>query len=129
MRITEREISALLIGAAIGSIVTYYNEKRIISNVRRDIDLLGSHHELTTAQFRKAIYPTTMVSDERILELYRWAQQLRKSGPVKLNPTRLAAEVIICEELLGLTRYDAIQALNNATYLHDLRTLRSKNSS
>jgi len=129
MRITEHEISALLIGAAIGSIVTYYNEKRIISNVRRDIDLLGSHHELTTAQYRNAIYPTTIVSDERILELYRWAPQLRKSGRVKLNPTQLAAEVIICEELLGLTRYDAIQALNNAKYLHDLRTLRSKNSS
>ena len=128
MKITEHEGWTFLIGAAVGSIVTYYylmREKRIIFNVRRDIDHLGNFHDLTPVQYRQTIYPNTIASDQRILELHRWAQQAKKSG-VKLDPTRLAAEAIICEELLGLSSFDAVKALLAAKSLNNLRSLRPK---
>jgi hypothetical protein len=61
------------------------------------------------------------VSDERILDVYRWAQRYvrgaikkRKQRP---DPATLAALTIICEEFLGLRWHDAIQALLGAQYL------------
>jgi len=140
MRITDHKIFTILLGAAIGSIgsiVTCYNsirEKRIVSNVRRNIERLAYYHALTPGQYRKTIYPTKMIaSTERILEFYYWARQLIKEDArtikdyrITLHPTRLAAEAIICEELLGLSRYDAYQALLNAKKPGDLRGLLSE---
>jgi len=40
----------------------------------------------------------------------------------------LAAEVIICEQLLGLSASDAVQALLNCEDLDELKTLRRKGS-
>ena len=139
MRRTEHKIFAFLLGAAIGSIgsiVTYYNstrEKRIVSNVRSNIERLAYYHALTPGQYRKTIYPTKIASTERILEVYYWARRLIKEDGrtikdcrIKLHPTRLAAEAIICEELLGLSRYDAYRALLNAKKPGDLRGLLSE---
>jgi hypothetical protein len=139
MRITEPEIWAFLywaflLGAAIGSIVTYFiatREKRIISSVRREVHHLASFHDLTPTQWHKTEYPTTLVSGEQILALRRWAKQSaqsRKKSGIKLDPTRLAAEVIICEELLGLPRELALSALINAKDLNDLRNKLPKKS-
>jgi hypothetical protein len=152
MRITEHEISVFLwgaaIGAAIGSIITYLNttrEKRIVSRVRHDIDNLGGFlfDELTPAQCKRTRYPNAeLVSDKQILEVHRWAEQWKKyrksynfrppayarfdSRENKISPTLLAAEVIICEELLGLSADDAIIACLRFKSLDDLKTLRNK---
>jgi hypothetical protein len=83
MRITEQEIWFFLSGAAIGSIATYFiatYEQRIISKVRHEIDDLGICHELTSDQYRNTRYPTTIVSDSEILELYHWAQHVKKKN-------------------------------------------------
>ena len=138
MRITEHEISVFLwgaaIGTAIGSVITYLTttrEKRIVSRVRHDIDLLGCFHDLTPAQYRKTNYPNAeLSSDERILEVYGWAERWKKSrkpkkSENKIASTWLAAEVIICEGLLGLSAADAIGAGLRFKSLDDLKTLRN----
>ncbi len=145
MGIIENEIWAFVLGAAAGSIVTYYiatKEKRIVSKVRRDMSLLGSFHKLTQAQHLKnsemssessTRNPNESLSDARILKVHDWARRFKEAKyfePLELDPTRLAAEAIICEELLELTSHDAITILKNIKYLHEiptvLATLRSK---
>ncbi len=143
MRITEHEIWAFLLGAAIGSFITYLNltrEKRIISSIRNYIAHLSLLHNLSPAQYRRVDNPKAIVriaSDERVLDTYRWALgvtsemrrlRVRCSDGSKLGPKRLAAEVIICEELLGLSAMDAVQALRDAKSPDDLGSLRPKNS-
>jgi hypothetical protein len=135
MRITEHEISWLLLGAAIGSLVTYWQltkEKRIISSVRQDLTQLADYHELSKAQYRKVMSKDAtieLVDDPQILRIYSWAERLTNAKPPiegikKFGPVRVTAEAIICQELLGLSHHDAIRALLGG--LDDLRTLRSK---
>src|SRR5262249_22757675 len=116
--ITERQIVAFFLGTAIGSLITYWyltRDKRTIDAIRRDVDLLGVYHELSDAQYREAQYPTKLVTDEQILVLQRWSAQachrLKNEQKISLSAVRLTAEIIICEELLGLTRFDAFRAL------------------
>ena len=115
MKITEHEIVAFFIGAVVGAIITYLSltrEKRTINAIRRDVDLLAAYHELSPTQYRKVMHPTQLVTDEHILALYRWAgEACRKESRTRLCAIRLTAETIICEELLGLTRSDALRAL------------------
>jgi|SRR5215469_380088 len=121
MRITEHEIAALFLGAAIGSIVTYWNmtrEKRIIRRVHNDIDFVRVFHNLPPEQYRKAQQPSKLISDAKLLELYRWAENVcrmfKRDHRVKLSPVRLTAEAIICSEVLGLDPGHASRALFKA---------------
>jgi hypothetical protein len=134
IRITEYEIYLLLLGAVMGSSITYYyltRESRIIFEVRDDIDTLAMYVDLTPRQRAQADYPNAeLVSDKRILELHDWSRRYKKSkGPWpkknkrKIHPIRLTALIIICEELLGLSSADAFQANAKAKNLDDLRTL------
>jgi hypothetical protein len=118
VRITEHEIWVFLLGAAIGSIVTYWNlntKARIISRVRREVDSLAGFHMLSSAQRDETRYPTRLVSGRQILLLHRWALEARhrvkKDYKIRVNAVVLTAEVIICEQLLGLDRIDALLAL------------------
>jgi hypothetical protein len=56
-------------------------------------------------------------SNDRILDVYRWAQnyvrRARKRGQ-RPHPATVAALIIICEEFLGLDDSDALQALLGA---------------
>jgi hypothetical protein len=133
MKITEHEIVAFFIGAVVGAIITYLSltrEKRTISAIRRGVDLLAAYHELSPTQYRKVMHPTQLVTDEQILALYRWAveacRRLKKESRTRLCAIRLTAETIICEELLGLTRSDALRALISGIQeradLSDIRT-------
>jgi hypothetical protein len=137
MRVTEHELSWLLLGAAIGSAVTYWHltkEKRIIAGVRGDLAFLANFHELNKAQYRKLMSKDAteeLVDDQQVLMFYRWAQRLKNASPPisgikKINTIRVAAEVIICQELLGLSYGDAVRTLLNAKHLDDLRTLLPK---
>jgi hypothetical protein len=133
MKITEHEIVAFFIGVVVGAIITYLSltrEKRTISAIRRGVDLLAAYHELSPTQYRKVMHPTQLVTDEQILALYRWAveacRRLKKESRTRLCAIRLTAETIICEELLGLTRSDALRALISGIQeradLSDIRT-------
>ena len=134
MKITEHEIVAFFIGGVVGAIITYLSltrEKRIINTIRRDIDFLATYHEISPAQSRKTMHSTQLVSDEQILALYRWAveacRRLKKENGIRLWAIRLTAETIICEELLGLTRSDALQALISGIQEHaDLSDIQTR---
>lgn len=117
MDITEYEVYTFLLGAAAGSVVTYYittREKRIISNVRRRIEALGAllsaENVLTKAQYLKTSYPNQkLVSDQKISEIYGWAERIKKEMKLTSAPIHLTTLVIICEGLLGLSWQDAIR--------------------
>jgi len=139
MRITEHGLLMFFYGSVVGSVITYYvtyynltREKRIISNVRRQLGHLELFHDLTQREYDKLQFSRDFVSDERILTFYGWAQRVTKGETSKelrkLEPTSLAAEVIICEQLLGLSASDAVQALLNCEDLDELKTLRRKGS-
>jgi hypothetical protein len=123
MRITEDVITAFTSGGALGSIITYFyvtREKRAISSIRKDISFLSMYFDLNPGQrhrTRDAEATKEIVSDDRILKAYRWAREAK--SVLKLNPERLAANIIIFEELLGLTAGDAIKAMKNVEYLDD----------
>jgi hypothetical protein len=124
MRITEDVIAALISGAVLGSVITYFyvtREKRFIARVRKDISEISIYSNLSSTQFTQTVTPertVEIVSDDRILKAYRWAREAK--SVLKLNPERLAANIIIFEELLGLTARDAIQAMKSVEYLPDL---------
>jgi hypothetical protein len=124
MGITEHEIVAFVLGAAIGSIVTYWNltrEKRAVANIRYKISNLGQSLNLSRAQYKSVITPEAtakFVSDDRILTVYRWVRETQSRH--KLSPTALAATIILFEELLGLYAQDAIRAMTEVKYVADL---------
>jgi hypothetical protein len=60
--------------------------------------------------------------------IHRWAAQARKDKRFKLHPIRVTAEIIICQELLGLSAADAVQAFLRAKSCEELRALKPKNS-
>lgn len=137
MSITEQEIAAFLLGAAVGSIITYWNatrEKRFVSRVRRAIDILGIYHRsvLTPAQYQTILKPSEIAkiaTYDEIIALYPWAdrtshnfKKLGKSSR-ELHPVSLTAETIICKKLLGLSDEDAVNALRSAKTLDDLGQL------
>jgi hypothetical protein len=137
MRITEHEFWVFVVGAAIGSIVTYWiatREKRI----RKNICHLGVYHELTTTQYHQTLYPDStrkIASDQEVLKVYYWAVYAKRHSLAgqnmlkKISPTLLAAETIICQKLLGLTSEDAASALNKSRKSFDeLRKLRPQKS-
>jgi hypothetical protein len=134
VRVTEHEIFWLLSGAVIGWLLTYWHltkEKRIISYIRDDIGLLIFHHELSKAQWRRvqggqhAI--KELAHDQLVLEFFRWAQEVRNDyhiqGVKKIHPIRLAAEAIICQELLGLPHAVALRVLLHIKTLDEIRAL------
>jgi hypothetical protein len=132
MRITEYEIYAFILGAGAGSIVTYYNmtrDQRAIRAVRREIESyglqLGVRKVITDGQCKRTYYQSIVarefVSDERVLDTYRWAQRWVKLPEVKKQkrrpgPETVAAVDIICEELLGLSTNDATRAVFGAKH-------------
>ena len=111
---TDYEIFIFLLGAAVGSIITYYNttrEKRAIYHVRKATDHLCPYHDL-----RNFFNSSCKASDEQILALYREAERdcrstMRSKRYKKLDPTTIAAEVFICQELLDVPISVGIQAL------------------
>jgi hypothetical protein len=68
-------------------------------------------------RYRRTIHRGTIGSDEEILALYNWAERLYDSEYIsradqkKFHPVTLAAEALICRELLGLEEMDAFRAL------------------
>jgi hypothetical protein len=131
MRITENEIVAFIVGAAIGSIVTYWHvtrEKRAIASIRDDIEHLRLYLDLSAAQNRQisgSYAIKKFVTDEQILTVYRWSlglrsdEFLRRAGH-KINPIRVSALTIIFGELLGLSNIDACRA---TIHVKDLKNL------
>ena len=77
-------ICAFLIGAAIGSIITYWKatrEKRFVSRVRHAIETLGYHHKFdqwprTPGWLQKTADLSKITNYEEILALYAWADRV-----------------------------------------------------
>ena len=99
-------INAFVIGAVLGSVITYFyatREKRAISDIRDRMSSLSDYLDLNRVQRSRTSSPDAMkelVSDDNILKVYHWACQAK--SVYKLNPRRMAAFAIIFEEL-GLT--------------------------
>jgi hypothetical protein len=135
MHLTENGIEALfwafILGAAAGSIVTYYittREKRVIANVRDYINIIGTwlvaKGHLDENKYRKALNSSAeLVSDKKILEIHSWAERFTKDQKLKTDAVRLTAAVIICETLLGLPYGQAVKAGRHAKYLEEMFTL------
>ncbi|MBX3534557.1 MAG: hypothetical protein KF826_09415 [Xanthobacteraceae bacterium] len=130
MKVTPDGITLFFIGAAMGSVVTYFlltQEKRIIARVRNEICSLGIHHDVS---YRAVVSPDatlSWVTDERVLEVYYWSKMIFDKKPkrvpkFKFNRYHLAAEVIICEKFLSLGSMEAFHALQSANL--DWETLR-----
>jgi hypothetical protein len=124
--ITDEQIEAFALGLIIGALVTWWietRERRIVSNIRSRIETIGLFCDLTNAQARSLIGPCHWLAcDEEIISLYHWGRKVRRSG-IKVDPKRLVALVIICEKLLGLSRTDAVKAMQQAKALKDYKTL------
>jgi hypothetical protein len=129
--LSNSEINAFALGAFLSWGITYFflrHEKRTIAKIKSSLEFLASYHTLTAKQSHR-ISPSLggkppLASDEEILAIYDWAVRLRadKSGSYKqLSPTTLAAEVIICQELLGLTNVHAVRALLRTKNLDELQ--------
>jgi hypothetical protein len=101
-----------------------------MSNVHHAITKLGEHHDLNHAQYRWTKSAIGIVSNEKLLAIYRWAQSTSQEYAIvrTFDPIALTAETIICEELLGLTKTDAVEALLAAKSVKDLVALRPTNS-
>jgi hypothetical protein len=132
LQMTEQAIYAFFIGAAVGSILTYWyatREKRIIAEVRSRIETLGHFHDLTKAEHQKIIF-NDVASNDEILAFYQWGQLVKREVKhlKKLDPIAVAAEAI-SEKLLGRTRHDAIKALLQAKSADDYRTLLPRKTS
>ena len=116
---TDHEIFVFLLGAIVGSIITHFittREKRIIYCVRKRIDYLHSFHDLHLVSIDDKFHSSRKASDEQILALYREAERdcrstMRSKRYKKLDPTTIAAEVFICQELLDVPISVGIQAL------------------
>jgi hypothetical protein len=129
MRINENVIAAFIGGTVVGSIITYFytyldltREQRLISRIRNQISERGCYLDLSGAQRRKvenSAATADLVSDDGILEVYRWARRLKSE--LKLPPEALTADTIIFQELLGLTSADAVAMMKdkNVKYLSD----------
>ena len=80
---------AFLVGATLGSVITYLivtYEKRVVRRVRRCVEHFAMEHELAEHELRKTCFPQgerhrqttyrgTIGSDEKILALYDWAER------------------------------------------------------
>jgi hypothetical protein len=141
VRIAEQAINAFLLGAGLGvglgAISTYWivtRERRIISKIRGSIDFLSSYHTLTNAQNRQIQNSEALVSDKEILAYYRLSLECktlsrkRPDDPInKKRPFTIAAEIIICERVFGLSHLEAIHALRGPNE-DRLRSLGQENS-
>jgi hypothetical protein len=133
MELYDGEIDAFTLGAAIGCLATFFiltREKRAISRIKSDLQLLACHHNLTEYQYKQTLPPLfggsatlPLASDEKILTTYDWAVRIREESRSlkRLSPTILAAEVIICEKLLGLTHIHAVRTLLRTKDLDELQ--------
>jgi hypothetical protein len=103
-------------------------DKRAIVAVCEQLELLGLSLSvrgvINDGQYRK-IRPSPvlkrlselraserLVSDERILDVYRWAQGYVREKKLRVDPEKLAALTIVCEEILGLSWTDATWAVS-----------------
>jgi hypothetical protein len=135
LSITDQEITVFLLGAAVGSIITYWistRETRFVSRVRLAIDLLHYEHKLvlTPAQYQRISNPAQIATYDEIISLRPWADRIssnfkkrRIKSPLELHPVTLVAEAMICKNLLGLPYNDAVNALRSAKTTEDLGPL------
>ena len=118
MRIHGNEIYSFLLGAGLSWLATFLSltrDRRLIANIKRDVRSLAAFHNLDQGQYRRTEYPTAdLVSDKEYLDAYLRALRMlrtKTTPPLRLNPTLLTAEIIICEKLLGLSSVHAVRVL------------------
>lgn len=135
MKLYAGEIDAFALGAALGWLVTYFvltRDKRIVGEIKSKLELLAGYHDLTKEQYRRTMPPLVggaalpLASDETILGIYRsvvriQADKLSGQSLRRLSPTMLAAEIIICRELLGLTPVHAVRVLLRSKNLNEIK--------
>jgi hypothetical protein len=134
MKLYAGEIYAFALGGALSWLATYFyltREKRVIAEIKSNLDTLDAYHDLTKPQRLRMRPPLfgggtriPLASDEQILSIYGWAVrklEYLKIPKKQLSPTMLAAEIIICEELLGLTYVHALRALLRTKNLDELQ--------
>jgi hypothetical protein len=138
MRITEHEIYAFLLGAALASLATYLSltrERRTVARVQDALGELELHHELSSSEHRQFI-SSELATDHEILSLHSWAkgvcQRAKKDHGIRLSASVLTAEVIICQKFFDLDEIAATCALVQCTEkgksLKDIGVLLGKKS-
>ena len=131
MKIYAGEIYAFMLGGALSWIATYLrltNDKRAIARIKSDIELLSAYHTLDKRQYDMTqfgpLFARSSITDDVILDTYCRVLKISadKAGSdfKKVRPTLLAAEIIICERILGLT---GIHAFRTLLRIKDLREL------
>jgi hypothetical protein len=114
IRITEQEFTAFVLGAIVGSIITWWNatrERRIVFEIRATVDRFGLLQG-------RPVSDSSRINTDELLEYHKWALAMRardkKYLDRKTNDIALAAEAILCEKCFGLSRIDALQIIHKA---------------
>jgi hypothetical protein len=131
---TKHEFEAFLLGAAIGSIVTWWNttrERRLVSNVRKEIrDLSFSYlatKQLTPKQSHKLTYEhSALASYEEILKIHALCKAIcnsrKRTARIRVFSSwayapalvHMTSDLIICTRVLGLTDNEFVPIFEDA---------------
>jgi putative transposase len=128
-------IGDLILGAVAGSAITFWiltREKRAVSRIKKDVSLLVSFHDVPEKKYQQYLYnQSKLFRDDDVLAYYKWSCGVVAAYPGKwrskdkihkLGAIRIAAEGIVCEGMLGISRLDGVRALVGAKDLRDLRS-------
>jgi len=137
----EPAINDFILGAVAGSGITYWivtREKRVVSKIRKVVSLLVAFLDIPEEKYRTYLFSQSkLFGDDDVIAYYKWSCRVLAAYPRKwrskdkihkLGAIRIAAEGIVCERMLGVSRVDGCAALVAAKDLRNLRSLVSSNS-
>jgi hypothetical protein len=145
MRHFADQLEAFACAMAAGWLVTYLNpthERRTVKGVRKAVVELADYHDLNSAQSR-LLRGRDLATDEEVREAYRWVRRIPLNDtnrpwfvsremwrwartlviglPIAQHPRIMAAEVLLCTKVLGLTEFHATRALVRSNTLGDVK--------
>ena len=145
MRHFADQLDAFACGMAAGWLVTYLSlthERRTVKGVRQAVVELADYHDLNSAQSRLS-RSRGLATDEEVREVYRWVRRIPSNDtnrpwfvgreawrwartlvvglPTAQHPRIMAAEVLLCTKVLGLTVDHATRTLARSKTQGDIR--------
>jgi hypothetical protein len=145
MRLFGSQLNAFACGMAAGWLVAYLSlthERRTVKGVRKAVVELADYHDLNSAQSR-LLRHRDLATDDEVREVYRWVRKIPLNDtnrpwfvsrevwrwvrtlviglPIAQHPRIMAAEVLLCTKVLGLTEFHATRALVRSKTLSDVK--------